>query len=92
MPTAIKFHGRKEPTHCELILGALKEGEQIDPMLALNKWGCARLASRICDLRNAGFSIHRRWGRSRRASRFAVYYMTVEDRASARKRVLHERA
>jgi hypothetical protein len=92
MPSNVKFVNRNEPTQCELILSALKQGEQIEPMLALNRWGCARLASRICDLRSAGFQIKSRWGRSKRMKRFSVYYMTASDQADARKRVLHGRA
>lgn len=39
------------------ILAFLSEGKPLTPLLALEKFGCFRLAARIKDLRNAGYLI-----------------------------------
>jgi hypothetical protein len=44
-------------TQNEQILSLMKKGISITPVLALNKFGCFRLAARIHDLRSAGNSI-----------------------------------
>ena len=41
----------------KLILDWLSEGNSITALQALNMFGCLRLASRICDLKIAGFPI-----------------------------------
>jgi len=41
----------------DLILVALKNGEHITPLSALEQFGCFRLSARIWDLRNEGFPI-----------------------------------
>ena len=43
--------------HIQLVLGRLKSRGSINPMEALNEFGCYRLAARIHDLRAAGHSI-----------------------------------
>jgi hypothetical protein len=47
-------------SQASMILAALKAGSVIDPMRALRTWGCARLASRILELRQAGYRIETR--------------------------------
>lgn len=44
-------------TQNDHILKYLKNGQRINPLLALSMFGCMRLASRINDLRNAGYTI-----------------------------------
>jgi len=44
-------------TQCQEILAHLKRGDSLNPMQALNMYGCFRLASRINDLKNQGHSI-----------------------------------
>lgn len=44
-------------TQNEMILVALKNGERITPLTALEKFGCFRLSARIWDLRNEGHPI-----------------------------------
>ena len=44
-------------TQANQILTALKNGEHITPLEALNRWGCFRLASRISDLKKRGYNI-----------------------------------
>tara|TARA_R100001594_G_scaffold137042_1_gene179790 strand:- start:11251 stop:11457 length:207 start_codon:yes stop_codon:yes gene_type:complete len=41
----------------DMILVALKNGEKITPISALEKFGCLRLSARIWDLRNDGHPI-----------------------------------
>lgn len=44
-------------TQNEQILSHLKEGRAIDPLTALNKFSCFRLAARIKELRAMGHNI-----------------------------------
>ena len=41
----------------DMILIALKNGERITPLSALEKFGCLRLSARIWDLRDQGHPI-----------------------------------
>ncbi len=41
---------------------AMKKG-WVGPLMALNRWGCMRLASRILGLRKAGVKVKTRWVR-----------------------------
>ena len=41
----------------QAIAAHLESGQSITPMQALRKFGCARLAARILDLRKAGYEI-----------------------------------
>ena len=44
-------------SHNEAIANYLESGRSITAMQALRKFGCARLAARICDLRDKGYDI-----------------------------------
>ena len=44
-------------TQSDAILAHLKSGRPLTPAEALGKFGCARLAARIYDLRQAGYDI-----------------------------------
>ena len=44
-------------TQNDMILVALKNGERITPLSALESFGCFRLSARIWDLRNEGHPI-----------------------------------
>lgn len=44
-------------SQCKMIARWLNKGKSITSMEALNLWGCARLASRINDLKNRGMNI-----------------------------------
>lgn len=44
-------------SQCAQILKWLREGKPLTPLLALEQFGCFRLAARINDLRNAGHDI-----------------------------------
>ncbi len=41
----------------EQILSHLKSGRPIDPMEALDKFGCFRLAARVNEIRDAGWEV-----------------------------------
>lgn len=41
----------------QLILSHLKSGKSINPIEALNKYGCFRLSARIYDLKKSGYVI-----------------------------------
>jgi dihydroxyacetone kinase DhaKLM complex PTS-EIIA-like component DhaM len=45
-------------TQTHQILAALKAGQHITAVDAFYDFGCARLAARICELREAGHQIH----------------------------------
>lgn len=45
-------------TQSAQILAALKAGQHITPIGALNRFGCFRLAARISELREAGHKIN----------------------------------
>lgn len=44
-------------SQCEKIRAWLEAGMSITSLQALKMWGCMRLASRICDLRERGMDI-----------------------------------
>ena len=44
-------------TQTNLILSALKRGEELTPITALKRYGCFRLAARIRELRDVGVEV-----------------------------------
>ena len=63
-------------TQCELILKDLKKGKKINPLQALEKYKCFRLASRINDLRADGHSIETKMVVNKNGKKqFAEYYL-----------------
>ena len=44
-------------TQCDRILRHMKDYGTIDPMVAIQEYGCMRLASRIADLKRQGYDI-----------------------------------
>lgn len=71
-----------KPTHCEMILGYMRHFGSITPMDAMQDLGCMRLAARIADLRDQGYSIGRRTkkctNRYGNTVSFAEYYLKEE--------------
>lgn len=62
-------------SQCALILKHIKRHKSIGFFTALNRYKCARLASRINDLRKEGHKIITVWQTSKDGKRFAVYKM-----------------
>lgn len=60
------------------ILSALKRGDTITPMDALQKFGCFRLAARIKDLRDDGWDIE-----TDMSEGYASYYLVSKRRKAA---------
>ena len=50
----------RKTTQNMAILAYLQKGKSINPMKALNKFGCFRLSARIHDLREMGYNIETR--------------------------------
>ena len=57
------------------ILAALKTGEKITALDALNRWGCFQLPARIFDMKRAGYRIITRMVKTRNGKRIARYEM-----------------
>jgi len=55
------------------ILNYLKTGNSLNPMEALNKFGCFRLAARIGDLRKEGHDIQTEMYSEENGKKYAVY-------------------
>lgn len=56
------------------ILDYLRQGNAVTPLLALEKFGCMRLAARVYRLREQGFKIETRHKRSNNRV-YAEYYL-----------------
>jgi hypothetical protein len=69
--------GTEKLNQCEKILQYMNEYGAITPIDALREFGCMRLASRISDLRKAGFVIHKEMASAKNRNgetvRFALY-------------------
>ncbi len=61
-------------TQCEKILKYIEENGSITPLDALREFGCMRLASRISDLKRAGYSINREFEVSKNRNGETVRY------------------
>ena len=61
-------------SQADAILAMLMRGDVVNPMTALLKVGCFRLAARIYDLRKAGNVIHE----ARQPDGYACYFMVPE--------------
>ena len=65
------------------IAAYLKAGKTIDPMIALRKFHCFRLASRISDLKGMGMNIQRSMVNDVNADgdpvRYAVYWLEKKN-------------
>jgi len=59
----------------DLILNALKRGEKITPIEALSRFGCFRLASRVCDIRAMGYDVRKSIIKATNNKSFAQYYL-----------------
>jgi len=65
----------QKPTQAAFILGYLQLGKRVTPMLALQLWGCNRLAARIAELKAEGWTIQREMVEVSSGKRVAEYYL-----------------
>lgn len=61
------------------ILEHLKKGNEINPLLALERFGCMRLAARISDLRAEGFGIETTVKKGHNGKVYASYRLEARD-------------
>lgn len=61
------------------ILAHLKTGASLEPMTALNLWGCWSLSQRISELRQAGYPIQSKMTTAPNGKRYAVYWIEPSD-------------
>lgn len=54
----INLNAENARTQCDMIADWLQQGFSLTSLEALNRFGCMRLASRICDLRERGMQIN----------------------------------
>jgi hypothetical protein len=64
-------------SQCAKIKDWLEQGNVIDGMIALNLFGCFRLPSRICDLKQRGMKITDRWKTTETGKRVKEYLLSV---------------
>ena len=62
-------------TQANQILKALKNGEHVTPLEALNRWGCFCLASRISDLKKRGYNIVKKMIKGENGKRWGEYFL-----------------
>ena len=61
-------------TQCEKIIRYMTENVFITPLDALREFGCMRLASRISDLRKAGYKIHKEMATAKNKQGESVWF------------------
>ena len=64
-------------SQCAKIKDWLEQGNVIDGMTALNLFGCFRLPSHICDLKERGMKITDRWKTTESGKRVKEYLLGV---------------
>lgn len=64
-------------SQCAKIKDWLEQGNVIDGMTALNLFGCFRLPSRICDLKQRGMKITDRWKTTKTGKRVKEYLLAI---------------
>ena len=64
-------------TQRDRILKHLRTGKSVNPLMALDRWGCFRLAARILELKEAGYRIETHLVKTG-SKRYAAYLL---DRA-----------
>lgn len=57
MSNNINDNAQSAKTQCAMILEWMQKGNTITSLEALKMFGCMRLASRVCDLRDRGINI-----------------------------------
>lgn len=72
-------------TQNQLILRHLLAGRPLTALLALQKYGCLRLAARVADLRAAGHPIQRRWVKTPLTQKTVAQYYIAPQPTKATK-------
>lgn len=67
------LNNEKTQSQCANILQHLQSGKSINPLQALNQYGCFRLGARIYDLKQGGYSIDSRIVRAENGKKYAEY-------------------
>lgn len=62
-----------------LILAYLMTGATLEPMTALNLWGCWSLSQRISELKQDGYPIQSRMTTATSGKRHAIYWIEPSD-------------
>lgn len=65
----------KTGTQCDAILAHLRAGNTITGLEALSRFGCARLAARIYDLKNGGHNIKSHTVKTSGGDHVSEYYL-----------------
>lgn len=64
-------------SQCLSILRHLQRGKSINPLQALNQYGCFRLGARIYDLKQRGYLIEKRMVKTANGKKYAEYSMRI---------------
>ena len=68
------------PSQCDMILQALKRGDRLTQLTALDRFGCSRLAARIGELKQAGHAIEDRTIQVARDKHVKEYWLPTGQR------------
>lgn len=69
------LNNKSNQSQCLCILQHLQSGKSINPLQALNQYGCFRLGARIYDLKQRGYCIDSRMIKQENSKKYAEYSM-----------------
>lgn len=75
----INENAQSGASQCNMIAKYLKDGNKITSLEALNLFGCFRLASRICDLKERGMNIGKNIITLANGKRVCEYYLIKNE-------------
>lgn len=73
----INENAKSSESQCAMIKDWLEQGNVIDGITALLMFGCFRMPSRICDLKQRGMRITDRWKTTANGKRVKEYMLSV---------------
>lgn len=73
-------HEARLESQVQLILNALMRGEEVTPLAALQRFGCARLASRINDIKKLGYNVVTEIVKGANGQRYASYRLAHREK------------
>jgi hypothetical protein len=73
------LNNERTQSQCENILRHLQSGKPINPLQALNQYGCFRLGARIYDLKQSGYNIDSRMIKAENGKKYAEYSMRISN-------------